>query len=62
MKHAPRPGKASIVSQFLFEEKQQGRKMGTKLASFWTTVEFQSEAAFFPQCVLNCGSPGMALW
>lgn len=25
-------------------------------------MELQSEATFFPQCVLNCGVSGMARW
>lgn len=32
------------------------------MASVWARVGLQSEAAFFPQRVLNCGSSGMTQW
>lgn len=43
-------------------EKSVREENRTQLASFWTRMGLHSEAAFFLQCVLNCGGSGMAPW
>lgn len=52
----------ALGSQFRSEENQRGRKTGTQLASIWTRMGLRSEAAYFPQRVLNCGGFGMTQW